>query len=92
MTGIRAGGMTVGTRSVLYGAHQFAIHPWFVAAAWWRLYGLREWADAHRDGAADTWTSSDRHANQAGVWRGGRRSGRRSELAALDAAEGGGVR
>ena len=32
--------MTLGTRSVLFGAHQFAIHPWFVAAAWWRLYGF----------------------------------------------------
>ncbi len=30
----------VGTRSLLFGAHQFAIHPWFVAAAWWRLYGF----------------------------------------------------
>lgn len=32
--------MTVGTRSVLYGAHCFLLHPWFVAAAWWRLYGF----------------------------------------------------
>lgn len=32
--------ITVGTRSLLFGAHQFAIHPWFVAWAWWRLYGL----------------------------------------------------
>jgi len=32
--------LTIGTRSVLFGAHQFAIHPWFVAAAWWRLYGF----------------------------------------------------
>lgn len=30
----------VGTRSVLFGAHQFLIHPWFVAWAWWRLYGF----------------------------------------------------
>lgn len=30
----------VGTRSVLYGAHCFLIHPWFVAAAWWKLYGF----------------------------------------------------
>lgn len=39
--------LSVGTRSVLYGAHQFLIHPMFVAAAWWRLYGfpwdLRLW-------------------------------------------------
>lgn len=32
--------MQVGTKSVLFGAHQFLIHPWFVAAAWWRLYGF----------------------------------------------------
>lgn len=32
--------MTVGTKSVLFGAHQFLVHPWFVAAAWWRLYGF----------------------------------------------------
>lgn len=32
--------MNVGTKSVLFGAHQFAIHPWFVMAAWWKLYGF----------------------------------------------------
>ena len=32
--------MTIGTKSVLYGAHCFLLHPWFVAAAWWRLYGF----------------------------------------------------
>src|SRR4051812_14945623 len=31
--------LPVGPRSVLWGAHCFFIHPWFVAAAWWRLYG-----------------------------------------------------
>jgi hypothetical protein len=31
--------MTVGTKSVLFGAHQFILHPLFVALAWWRLYG-----------------------------------------------------
>ncbi len=30
----------IGTRSVLFGAHCFFIHPWFVAAAWTRLYGF----------------------------------------------------
>lgn len=34
--------MKIGTKSVLFGAHQFAIHPWFVAWAWWKLYG---WPD-----------------------------------------------
>ena len=32
--------MKVGTKSVLFGAHQFLIHPWFVAYAWWKLYGI----------------------------------------------------
>ncbi len=32
--------MTIGSRSLLYGVHQFAIHPWFVAWAWWKLYGF----------------------------------------------------
>jgi len=30
----------VGTRSVLFGAHCWAIHPLFVAAAWTQLYGF----------------------------------------------------
>jgi len=32
--------MRIGTKSVLFGAHCFFIHPFFVAAAWWRLYGF----------------------------------------------------
>jgi hypothetical protein len=40
--------VTVGTKSVLFGAHCFLIHPLFVAAAWSKLYGfpwdLRLWA------------------------------------------------
>ncbi len=32
--------MRIGTRSILFGAHQFAVHPWFVALAWWKLYGF----------------------------------------------------
>lgn len=32
--------MTVGTKSILFGVHAFWLHPWFVAAAWWRLYGF----------------------------------------------------
>ena len=30
----------VGTRSVLFGAHCFFIHPIFVFIAWWKLYGF----------------------------------------------------
>jgi hypothetical protein len=32
--------MTVGTKSVLFGAHCFPLHGWFVARAWWILYGF----------------------------------------------------
>jgi hypothetical protein len=32
--------MRVGTKSILFGAHCFLLHPWFVAAAWWKLYGF----------------------------------------------------
>lgn len=32
--------MRVGTKSVLYGAHCFFLHPWFVALGWWKLYGF----------------------------------------------------
>lgn len=32
--------MRIGTRSVLFGAHCFLLHPWFVAWAWWRLFGF----------------------------------------------------
>lgn len=40
--------MKVGTRSILYGGHQFILHPIFVALAWRRLYKAwprrwREW-------------------------------------------------
>lgn len=40
--------MRVGTKSVLFGAHCFFIHPFFVAAGWWILNGfpcdIRLWA------------------------------------------------
>jgi hypothetical protein len=32
--------MKIGTKSILFGAHQFLIHPIFVALAWWSLYGF----------------------------------------------------
>lgn len=32
--------MKIGTKSVLYGAHCFFIHPLFVFAGWWKLYGF----------------------------------------------------
>lgn len=36
--------MKIGTRSVLFGAHQFLLHPLCVAIAWWKLYGFpKDW-------------------------------------------------
>ena len=32
--------MKIGTKSILFGVHQFAIHPLIVAISWWRLYGF----------------------------------------------------
>ena len=32
--------MRVGTKSVLFGVHAVWIHPFFVAWAWWRLFGF----------------------------------------------------
>lgn len=32
--------MKIGTKSVLFGAHCFFLHPFFVALAWWKLYGF----------------------------------------------------
>jgi len=32
--------MRIGTKSVLFGAHCFFLHPWFVAEAWRKLYGF----------------------------------------------------
>lgn len=37
--------MTVGTRSLLFGVHQFLLHPVLVLAAWVRLYGLPSLAE-----------------------------------------------
>jgi len=39
--------MRIGTKSILFGAHCFFIHPFIIALAWWKLYGfpfdLRLW-------------------------------------------------
>lgn len=32
--------MKIGTKSLLFGAHQFILHPLFLAAAWTRLFGF----------------------------------------------------
>jgi hypothetical protein len=30
----------IGTKSVLFGAHAFWLHPWLLALAWWKMYGF----------------------------------------------------
>jgi hypothetical protein len=40
MTSITKGSMPLGTKSLLFGVHCWFIHPWFVAAAWYKLYGF----------------------------------------------------
>lgn len=32
--------MKIGTKSILFGAHCFFLHPIFVFVAWWKLYGF----------------------------------------------------
>ena len=32
--------MRIGTKSLLFGAHQFILHPLLLAIAWWRLFGF----------------------------------------------------
>ena len=32
--------MKIGTKSILFGVHQFILHPIFTALAWWKLYGF----------------------------------------------------
>ena len=32
--------MKVGTKSVIFGVHSILIHPFFVAWAWWKLFGF----------------------------------------------------
>jgi hypothetical protein len=38
--------MKIGTKSVLFGAHCFLVHWFFVALGWWKLYGFRN-VDRH---------------------------------------------
>ena len=37
--------MRIGTRSLLFGCHQFVLHPLFVLCAWWLLYGRPTWRE-----------------------------------------------
>ena len=38
--------MTTGTKSLLFGAHQFILHPLFVLITWIKLYGWPDWKEA----------------------------------------------
>jgi len=42
--------LPIGPRALLVGAHQFALHPLFVALAWRRLHGSwpRDWPFSHQ--------------------------------------------
>lgn len=33
--------MNIGTKSVLFGVHQFILHPLLLAIGWWKAYGFR---------------------------------------------------
>lgn len=39
--------MKLGTRSILFGAHCFFIHPFFVALGWFKLHGFRRVQDRY---------------------------------------------
>jgi len=38
--------MKTGTKSLLFGVHQFLWHPFTVLLAWWKLYGRPSWKEA----------------------------------------------
>ena len=69
--------MRIGTKSVLYGAHCAVVHPWFLAAAWWKLYGfpwdIRLWACLLRCMMLGTFSKGDMdglgRGNTRGAWR-----------------------
>lgn len=39
--------MQIGTRSLLFGAHQFLLHPLVLAYSWWRLFGFQTVRDGY---------------------------------------------
>jgi hypothetical protein len=86
--------MTIGTRSLLFGVHQFALHPLCVAIAWWKLYGFPwdwrlwlcflvhdwgYWGCADMDGDAGR-LHCEWAAAYIGLWLDGGEYGRWSEL------------
>lgn len=70
--------MRVGTRSVLFGSHQFILHPIMVAIGWRMTYGF--WPKGWR-----TWIAIAVH--DWGYWGLGDMDGRRGKLHPLWAAE-----
>lgn len=70
--------MRIGTRSILFGYHQFLLHPLFVLLAWLIIY--RRWPQLHQLAAIVThdlgyWGSSDmdgdygeEHPGRAATW------------------------
>lgn len=50
--------MTAGTRSVLYGVHMFAIHPFVVAFGWFRAFSFRSTPMFPGDGARVSYRTS----------------------------------
>ena len=78
--------MKTGTKSVLYGVHQFAIHPLFVLLAWRQLYGFpwdpRVWAcavlhDLGYIGKAEMDSDDGERHVEWGAWAAGALFGRR---------------
>ena len=52
--------MRVGTKSVLFGAHAFWLHPFALAVAWWKLY---RWTPALDGGR--WWTAAGAYRREA---------------------------
>lgn len=60
--------MRVGTKSVLFGVHQFLLHPLFLAVGWWKAYGFRR-VDIGQ--TCETWLGGGCpvHREYAALWR-----------------------
>lgn len=59
--------MKIGTKSVLFGVHQFILHPLLLAIGWWKAYGFaqveigaREVRDWQVDGSGRRWRDTYR--------------------------------
>lgn len=68
--------MKIGTKSVLFGAHQFLLHPLVLALAWWKLHrfnrvdiGDRQVADTLQDEYGQRWPCPVYRPEYASLWR-----------------------